>query len=91
MSKEKIILDLCGGTGAWSKPYKVAGFTVINCTLPEIDICETKFYDDYMVLQNKDTRYTPHIYYRDVIGVLAAPPCTEFSIAKSTAPRDFVK
>ena len=25
----KIILDLCGGTGAWSKPYKDAGYEVI--------------------------------------------------------------
>lgn len=22
----KIILDLCGGTGSWSKPYKEAGY-----------------------------------------------------------------
>lgn len=25
---KKIILDLCGGTGAWSKPYKEAGYDV---------------------------------------------------------------
>lgn len=25
---KKIILDLCGGTGAWSKPYKDAGYDV---------------------------------------------------------------
>ena len=24
---KRIILDLCGGTGAWSKPYKDAGYT----------------------------------------------------------------
>ena len=24
-NKDKIILDLCGGTGAWSRPYKEAG------------------------------------------------------------------
>ena len=27
-NKEKIILDLCGGTGSWSKPYKDAGYDV---------------------------------------------------------------
>lgn len=27
-NKDKIILDLCGGTGAWSKPYKKADFEV---------------------------------------------------------------
>lgn len=34
----KIILDLCGGTGAWSKPYKEAGYDVRNITLPDYDI-----------------------------------------------------
>jgi len=36
----KIILDLCGGTGAWSKPYKEAGYDVRLITLPEQDIRE---------------------------------------------------
>lgn len=34
----KIILDLCGGTGAWSKPYKDNGYDVRNITLPDCDI-----------------------------------------------------
>ena len=34
----KIILDLCGGTGAWSKPYADAGYDVRNITLPEFDV-----------------------------------------------------
>lgn len=34
----KVILDLCGGTGAWSKPYVEAGYRVINVTLPEHDV-----------------------------------------------------
>ncbi len=32
---DKIILDLCGGTGAWSKPYKDAGYDVRLVTLPD--------------------------------------------------------
>jgi hypothetical protein len=28
-NSDKIILDLCGGTGAWSKPYKDNGYTVV--------------------------------------------------------------
>ncbi len=35
---DKIILDLCGGTGAWSKPYKDAGYDVRLITLPEYDV-----------------------------------------------------
>lgn len=30
MSEDKIILDLCGGTGAWSRPYEEAGYSVYN-------------------------------------------------------------
>ena len=34
----KIILDLCGGTGAWSTPYREAGYDVRLITLPEHDV-----------------------------------------------------
>lgn len=37
-NKDKIILDLCGGTGSWSKPYKDAGYDVRVITLPERDV-----------------------------------------------------
>lgn len=37
-NSEKIILDLCGGTGSWSKPYKEAGYDVRVITLPEHDV-----------------------------------------------------
>ena len=63
MNANKIILDLCGGTGAWSKPYKDAGYDVRLITLPEYDV----------------RTYTPP---DNVYGILAAPPCTEFSYAK---------
>ena len=35
---KKIILDLCGGTGAWSKPYRDAGYDVRLVTLPDNDV-----------------------------------------------------
>jgi len=31
----RVILDLCGGTGSWSKPYKDAGYDVRLITLPQ--------------------------------------------------------
>jgi len=34
----KIILDLCGGTGAWSRPYQEAGYDVRLITLPDNDV-----------------------------------------------------
>ena len=70
----KIILDLCGGTGAWSKPYKEAGYDVRLITLPEQDV------RDYIPPEN-------------VYGILAAPDCTEFSMARNRypkIPRDFI-
>jgi len=69
---DKIILDLCGGTGAWSRPYADAGYDVRNITLPDYDIC------NFTVPEN-------------VWGILAAPPCNEFSIAKGSQKRDFEK
>lgn len=69
----KIILDLCGGTGSWSKPYKDAGYDVRLVTLPDYNVIE----------------YIPPA---NVYGILAAPPCEEFSIAKNhKLQRDFIK
>lgn len=34
----KIILDLCGGTGSWSRPYREAGYDVRLITLPDYDV-----------------------------------------------------
>ena len=72
-NSEKIILDLCGGTGAWSRPYKEAGYDVRVITAPKYDV--RKFH-----LVNVDMIY----------GILAAPPCTMFSMARTVAktPRD---
>ena len=68
---KKIILDLCGGTGSWSKPYRDAGYDVRNITLPDYDV----------------RTYQPP---ENVYGILAAPPCTMFSLARTKAkkPRD---
>ena len=35
---DRIILDLCGGTGAWSAPYREAGYDVRIVTLPDHDV-----------------------------------------------------
>jgi hypothetical protein len=34
----RIILDLCGGTGSWSEPYRAAGYDVRLITLPDCDV-----------------------------------------------------
>lgn len=65
-NSEKIILDLCGGTGSWSRFYKEAGYDVRVITLPEYDVLT----------------YQPP---ENVYGILAAPPCTEFSVLNCKA------
>lgn len=89
-NSKKIILDLCGGTGAWSKPYKDAGYDVRVITLPDYDVTHVVFSGDYMVF-NKQTYDVNDmgVDYARVYGILAAPPCTEFSVAKADNPRDF--
>ena len=39
---KKIILDLFGGTGSWSKPYAAAGYDVRIITLPHLPLFENK-------------------------------------------------
>lgn len=88
----KVILDLCGGTGAWSKPYKQAGYKVYIITLPDLNVLDVDFSEDGMAFKyqhKKYAYYTLVVPYKDVFGILAAPPCTEFSLAKGAAKRDF--
>jgi hypothetical protein len=73
----KIILDLCGGTGSWSKPYKDAGYDVRVVTLPEHDVRHWKN-DPYIWRPMANGLY----------GILAAPPCTMFSLARTRAKEE---
>ena len=75
---KKIILDLCGGTGAWSAPYKKAGYDVY--------VIDIKYGDDIRTMAN-EILIAP--LKANTYGILAAPPCTEFSFAKTTGkPRN---
>jgi len=58
-----VILDLCGGTGSWSKPYRDAGYDV-RVIDPLADGADVRLFEI--------PEYTVH-------GVLAAPPCTHFA------------
>ncbi len=80
-NKDKIILDLCGGTGSWSKSYLEAGYDVRLITLPDFDVTEWRKYPEII----------EPIENGSIYGILSAPPCTMFSRARTTAktPRDF--
>ncbi len=63
-----LILDLCSGSGNWSRPYEEAGYEVVRIDLPT------------------DVRLLEHLG-RPVHGILAAPPCTVFSVAGAWVQR----
>ena len=92
--KDRIILDLCGGTGLWSKPYADAGYKVKNITLPKFNIfsAEINDIDKKMIFPyNTDKLHEAlTIDINKVYGIFAAPTCTHFSLARTTAktPRD---
>lgn len=75
----KLILDLCGGSGSWAKPYEDAGYAVVRVELSEGGDVHTMG-----VLDLLPTPADP----AGVHGILAAPPCTEFSLAKNGQERD---
>lgn len=86
--KKKIILDLCGGTGSWARPYKEAGYKVLTITLPEYDIRLTQTNDRFIFFRGLEA---VHMVDKKLVhGILAAPPCTMFSYARTKAkkPRD---
>ena len=72
ITEKKIILDLCGGTGSWSKFYKENGYNVKVLTLPDFDV--TRWKDSIEI--------SSLVFSNQVYGILAAPPCTMFSIAR---------
>jgi len=70
---DKIILDLCGGTGAWSAPYATNGYDVRVITSPDYDVIRWRECTELCELTANNR----------VHGILAAPPCTMFSIARN--------
>lgn len=89
--KDKIILDLCGGTGSWSKPYQQVGYKVHLITLPDYDVFQSLLYHSYIVFYGQGGAKDIKININEIYGILAAPTCTHFSLARTTAkePRDF--
>ena len=69
--EDKIILDLCGGTGSWSKPYKDNGYDV-RIIDPQ-EWLEDDFGTGDVRLFKKPKE--------KIYGILAAPPCTHFSVS----------
>jgi site-specific DNA-cytosine methylase len=74
---ERTILDLCGGTGAWSQPYRDAGYSTVVVDPNAIELPNGQTYRGTVAEFNAEIdkdRVKPKFH-----GVLAAPPCTEFA------------
>ena len=69
-NQDKIILDLCGGSGAWSKPYSDNGYDVRIIDTNEWGE-ENSAGDVRLFKKPSDPIY----------GILSAPPCTHFSVS----------
>ena len=69
------LLELFSGTGSVGRIARAHGWDVLSLDLKNADINEDIQTWDYQQLEPK---------HFDVI--LASPPCTEYSIAKKTAP-----
>ena len=69
MTRGRLILSLCDRTGNWSRPYAED---------PAYEVVRIDLGDDQ---KGQDVRLLPHID-RPVHGILAAPPCTDFSGAQ---------
>lgn len=89
-NSQKIILDLCGGTGAWSYPYADNGYSVYVVTLPKFDVFDIELTEDELVLVNNVDKLLIKIRLSSIYGIFAAPTCTHFSFARQNAkePRD---
>lgn len=69
----RVILDLCGGTGSWSEPYREAGYDVRI-------IDPQEWLDGYG--GTGDVRLMEKLK-EPVHGILAAPPCTHLASSGS--------
>jgi len=72
--KNRIILDLCGGTGGWSRPYREAGYDV-RIIDPQVWLPNNSGTGDVRLFEKLNRIKEP------VYGVLSAPPCTEFAVS----------
>ena len=78
-----ICIDLFCGLGGWTEGFLAEGYSVIG-----FDI-EHKDYPGQLVIQDVLTLHGAQ--FRDVALIVASPPCTEYSEAKTTKPRDLVR
>ena len=87
----KIVLDLCAGSGEWSRPYAESGYHVVRIdphgegNIPA-DVRDLIAYEVTSRSRGLPWSQTPLWGPGPVHGILAAPPCTVFSFARNRHP-----
>ena len=81
LQSQRVILDLCGGSGAWSAPYAKAGYRRIIVDPTQILRSDVRLYPS---LTSTTPRFpSEYIDIREQVGsihgILAAPVCTVFA------------
>ena len=91
-NSEKTIISLFDKSGVWSKPYKDAGYNVIQVDI-QLGIDVFEFMEDVMQQVREGLEEGVKV---TVYGILAAPPCTDFSasgawkwVDKESQPADY--
>lgn len=77
LTNGRLILDLCGGTGDWSAPYRAAGYEVL--VVDPHALATTA--GGGVASGAGDVRLFAYLDGRTVHGILAAPPCTDFAVS----------
>ena len=82
-----IVLSLCSGSGSWEKPYVDSGeYNVIPITFPQYDV---RLFPSLPSQEPRGNGEWIDIekYKGKVVGILAAPDCTYFSISGNAHKR----
>lgn len=79
-----LVLDLCGGTGAWSRPYREAGYDV-RVVDPWQPAATPRDHVGTVADFLTSRAFSEALYLRQEkglpLGILAAPPCDHFSVS----------
>jgi site-specific DNA-cytosine methylase len=77
--RKRVILDLCGGTGSWSQPYRDRGYEVH--VVDKDPMVRPQYFlsaEQFLAHVKRGTTGLDAVH-----GILAAPPCTVFTNASS--------
>lgn len=71
---EHVVIDLCCGVGGWTDAFLACGCTVVG-----YDVRPDKRYRGNLIVA--DVRDLEGAQFKDVLCIVASPPCTDFSLA----------